>query len=275
MHRTGKYRHLNLIFGFFPFIAAVLLSRMREDSHPAVLWLSIVRVAIPISPRSKGAYAGVVRTRRSQLGSVTQLSYRPCSVSCLCVLCCFDILTGIQHPSRTARTPSPYVTTAFDVVDYELMVEHLACRGCNGRRNRIRAAFPGHRPSGRCRHLVCALPIHTDRRAAQTHSRRRRRRGTSFIPLCFFQWCLAFPLTDAPLAVVVVVVGADDQQDPTLVEARRTAPSGPATRRARLVRHRLARGLHHGRRVHPVRVHRAAPGTSAPAFLCRVKCSSH
>ncbi|KAI0806672.1 MFS general substrate transporter [Fomes fomentarius] len=42
MHRTGKYRHLNLIFGFFPFIAAILLSRMREDSHPAVLWLSII-----------------------------------------------------------------------------------------------------------------------------------------------------------------------------------------------------------------------------------------
>ncbi|RPD55294.1 vacuolar amino acid permease [Lentinus tigrinus ALCF2SS1-7] len=42
MHRTGKYRHLNLIFGLFPFVAAVLLSLMREDSHPIVLWISII-----------------------------------------------------------------------------------------------------------------------------------------------------------------------------------------------------------------------------------------
>ena len=45
MHRTGKYRSLNLIFGIFPFVAAVLLARMREDSHPIVLWISIVSVA--------------------------------------------------------------------------------------------------------------------------------------------------------------------------------------------------------------------------------------
>ena len=44
MHRTGKYRSLNLIFGIFPFVAAVLLARMREDSHPIVLWISIVSV---------------------------------------------------------------------------------------------------------------------------------------------------------------------------------------------------------------------------------------
>ncbi len=44
MHRTGRYRKLNLIFGLFPFVAAVLLALMREDSHPIVLWLSIVSV---------------------------------------------------------------------------------------------------------------------------------------------------------------------------------------------------------------------------------------
>ncbi|KAI0085904.1 vacuolar amino acid permease [Irpex rosettiformis] len=42
MHRTGKYKVLNLIFGLFPFVAAILLSLMRENSHPIVLWLSIL-----------------------------------------------------------------------------------------------------------------------------------------------------------------------------------------------------------------------------------------
>ncbi|KZT11174.1 vacuolar amino acid permease [Laetiporus sulphureus 93-53] len=42
MHRTGKYKLLNLIFGLFPFTAAILLSLMREDSPPAQLWLSII-----------------------------------------------------------------------------------------------------------------------------------------------------------------------------------------------------------------------------------------
>ena len=42
MHRTGRYRRLNLIFGIFPFIATILLSMMREDSPSVQLWLSIV-----------------------------------------------------------------------------------------------------------------------------------------------------------------------------------------------------------------------------------------
>lgn len=42
MHRTGKYKKLNMIFGIFPFIATVLLSMMREDSPSLQLWLSIV-----------------------------------------------------------------------------------------------------------------------------------------------------------------------------------------------------------------------------------------
>ncbi|KAI0261793.1 major facilitator superfamily domain-containing protein [Gloeopeniophorella convolvens] len=42
MHRTGKYKLLNLVFGAFPFIAAVLITRMREDSGPIQLWLSII-----------------------------------------------------------------------------------------------------------------------------------------------------------------------------------------------------------------------------------------
>ncbi|KAI0823832.1 vacuolar amino acid permease [Trametes gibbosa] len=42
MHRTGRYRRLNLIFGLFPFVATVLLSFMKEDSPPIQQWLSIL-----------------------------------------------------------------------------------------------------------------------------------------------------------------------------------------------------------------------------------------
>jgi len=42
MHRTGRYKTLNLIFGIFPFAAAILISLMREDSPQVVLWLSIL-----------------------------------------------------------------------------------------------------------------------------------------------------------------------------------------------------------------------------------------
>ncbi|TBU53937.1 MFS general substrate transporter [Dichomitus squalens] len=47
MHRTGKYRKLNLIFGIFPFVAAILLALMHENSSPAQLWLSIASI-IPL-----------------------------------------------------------------------------------------------------------------------------------------------------------------------------------------------------------------------------------
>ncbi|KAJ7061516.1 MFS general substrate transporter [Mycena amicta] len=42
MHRTGRYKTINLIFGFFPFIGATLISLMREDSGPIQSWLSII-----------------------------------------------------------------------------------------------------------------------------------------------------------------------------------------------------------------------------------------
>ena len=42
MHATGRYKTINLIFGVFPFIGAVLIYRMREDSGPIQSWLSIV-----------------------------------------------------------------------------------------------------------------------------------------------------------------------------------------------------------------------------------------
>lgn len=43
MHITGRYKTLNLVFGAFPFIGAVLIYRMKEDSGPIQSWLSIVR----------------------------------------------------------------------------------------------------------------------------------------------------------------------------------------------------------------------------------------
>ncbi|KAI9453901.1 vacuolar amino acid permease [Lactarius psammicola] len=42
MHRTGKYKLLNLIFGAFPFMAATFITQIREDSGPAQLWFSII-----------------------------------------------------------------------------------------------------------------------------------------------------------------------------------------------------------------------------------------
>ncbi|THH21242.1 hypothetical protein EUX98_g8426 [Antrodiella citrinella] len=42
MHRTGKYKVLNVVFGLCPFVATILLSLMREDSPSVQLWLSIL-----------------------------------------------------------------------------------------------------------------------------------------------------------------------------------------------------------------------------------------
>ncbi|KAG1799327.1 major facilitator superfamily domain-containing protein [Suillus plorans] len=42
MHRTGKYKLINLIFGFFPFVGITLITLLRKDSGPLQMWLSIV-----------------------------------------------------------------------------------------------------------------------------------------------------------------------------------------------------------------------------------------
>ncbi|KAI0792604.1 MFS general substrate transporter [Abortiporus biennis] len=42
MHITGRYKTLNLVFGLFPFVAAILLSLMKETSPQVQLWLSIL-----------------------------------------------------------------------------------------------------------------------------------------------------------------------------------------------------------------------------------------
>lgn len=42
MHRTGRYKKINVICGFFPCIGALLLSFMKEDSPAVQQWLSIV-----------------------------------------------------------------------------------------------------------------------------------------------------------------------------------------------------------------------------------------
>lgn len=42
MHRTGKYKMINLVFGLFPFIGGLLITFIHEDSGPWQSWLSIV-----------------------------------------------------------------------------------------------------------------------------------------------------------------------------------------------------------------------------------------
>ena len=47
MHKTGNYKFINLTFGIFPSIAAILIATMNENSSSVRLWLSIVRKAAP------------------------------------------------------------------------------------------------------------------------------------------------------------------------------------------------------------------------------------
>ncbi|KIM52409.1 hypothetical protein SCLCIDRAFT_1223761 [Scleroderma citrinum Foug A] len=42
MHRTGKYKMINLVFGLFPFIGGLLITFIHEDSGPWQSWLSII-----------------------------------------------------------------------------------------------------------------------------------------------------------------------------------------------------------------------------------------
>lgn len=43
MHKTGKYKTLNLVFGILPFIAACLIARLQPSSGVITKWLSNVR----------------------------------------------------------------------------------------------------------------------------------------------------------------------------------------------------------------------------------------
>ncbi|KAJ7142124.1 vacuolar amino acid permease [Mycena crocata] len=42
MHKFGRYKTINIIFGIFPFVGGVLISQLREDSGPLQSWLSII-----------------------------------------------------------------------------------------------------------------------------------------------------------------------------------------------------------------------------------------
>lgn len=42
MHRTGKYKTLNVVFGILPFLATLLIIRLGPDSGFFTQWLSIV-----------------------------------------------------------------------------------------------------------------------------------------------------------------------------------------------------------------------------------------
>lgn len=47
MHRTGRYKTLNLVFGILPFIASLLIARLKPDSAAITQWLSIVSSLMP------------------------------------------------------------------------------------------------------------------------------------------------------------------------------------------------------------------------------------
>ena len=78
MHATGRYKTLNLIFGIFPSIGAVLIYNMKEDnSGPIQSWLSIVRY--------RGFFFHVIVTLKSffirfRLDLEMLLCYKLCSV---------------------------------------------------------------------------------------------------------------------------------------------------------------------------------------------------
>jgi len=42
MHRTGKYKMINFIFGFLPFIGTVFITLIHENSGPLQSWFSII-----------------------------------------------------------------------------------------------------------------------------------------------------------------------------------------------------------------------------------------
>lgn len=46
IHRTGKYKNINVTLGFLPFVGTLLILFMREDSGFIQKWLSIVRNAV-------------------------------------------------------------------------------------------------------------------------------------------------------------------------------------------------------------------------------------
>ena len=51
MHKTGRYKTLNAIFGIFPFVATIFISLMHEGMGPVQSWLSIVSCP-PIAHRT-------------------------------------------------------------------------------------------------------------------------------------------------------------------------------------------------------------------------------
>lgn len=42
LHRTGRYKMINVIFGILPTAAAIMIAMLKEDSSEAAKWLSIV-----------------------------------------------------------------------------------------------------------------------------------------------------------------------------------------------------------------------------------------
>jgi len=48
MHKTGRYKVMNLTLGWLPFFSAMIISSLRTDSPPLLTWVCIVCVNVVI-----------------------------------------------------------------------------------------------------------------------------------------------------------------------------------------------------------------------------------
>lgn len=51
MHRTGRYKTLNLVFGIFPTFAAATIASLDRDSNQFLQWFAVVRSLLPIGSK--------------------------------------------------------------------------------------------------------------------------------------------------------------------------------------------------------------------------------
>lgn len=83
MHLTGRYKAMNLMLGFLPFIGAAQVYLLREDSGFWVSWFSIVRPISHLYMFILHCFLGVFLCPynvlyRSRLGSEMRWCYRRC-----------------------------------------------------------------------------------------------------------------------------------------------------------------------------------------------------
>ena len=156
MHRTGKYRSLNLIFGLFPFVATILLSLMREDSPDVQLWFSIVSFLPQFPCPNPHRLVQLPMGFGNAVVLQTMLSTYPDASL-------FD--SALIFPS-TQSLCLPIYPVRFECLFSVLLPGHVALtkypfRICDGSRHWIRTIVPRSRTSRRSGSLVCSVPEHS------------------------------------------------------------------------------------------------------------------